>query len=73
MSAFYSKISIGITSICSLLFLMLGILGPFLVQFLTDEGIKDGIILKKDNEESWSKTPGDTGVELFRDYTLYNL
>lgn len=46
----------------SLIFFIIGIGGPFLFEHLRKEGIKKKLLINKENEESWSATPGKTGV-----------
>lgn len=66
------KLGIGISAGCLIIFLIIGIAGPFIIEAIINSLIGKQTILGKDNIGVWAQLPGDSGTDFVREFTFFN-
>jgi hypothetical protein len=60
------KLGIGISAGCLVVFLIIGIAGPFIIEAIINSLIGKQTMLGENNTGVWAQLPGDSGTDFVR-------
>lgn len=66
------KCSIIVSGTIGVVLLLIGVFSPMVMDTIIKSQAQKKVILSSDTEGLWSKIPGDSGVNIFRNFSFYD-